>query len=222
LSVHARFHVHRNNLPTRLRIRPPPRRHALPSRFTPLVPAQAISIRSHFLIVHVDVDREVHIQCVFLPPTPAPPSQFNQGNMKSLTKQPIRFRTIPTPLAPHNRRVTIPTRSPHNHCEPLVLLLLRQRGDTGDQRAKGRTAAHGVKSCADTSARLGWRAGWSRTRDHGAIERGRWVVDDIHIDIWSSSECWERSRMWLPRAFEIVERTCRFATALLRSSTSLE
>jgi hypothetical protein len=57
-----------------------------------------------------------------------------------------RLGPFPPPLTPHNRRVALPSGSPHRHCEPLVLLLLGQRGDAGGQCAKGGPAIHGLES----------------------------------------------------------------------------
>jgi hypothetical protein len=64
--VHDRLGIPCNLCPPCLRIRTAPRRHALPSRHAPLVPAQALPIRSHILPVHVDVDGEIHLQYVLL------------------------------------------------------------------------------------------------------------------------------------------------------------
>jgi hypothetical protein len=63
-SVHDRFDVLCDSLPPRLRLVPAHGRHVVSRRAAPVVPAQAVPVRSHLLAVHVDVDGEVHFQYV--------------------------------------------------------------------------------------------------------------------------------------------------------------
>lgn len=59
-------------------------------------------------------------------PLEAPHPGAGYGTTDMLIMCYYRLRTLPPPLAPYNRRIAIPPRSPHNYCEPLVLLLLGQ------------------------------------------------------------------------------------------------
>jgi hypothetical protein len=68
------IHAHRPPHTTRRPLRPRPRRNVVPGLAPPLVPAQALPVRGHLLAVHVDVDGEVHLQCVHpLQPPPRLP-----------------------------------------------------------------------------------------------------------------------------------------------------
>jgi hypothetical protein len=95
LHLNDRFYNPRNRRPPSLRIRPPPRRNALPIRAAPLVSAQTLSIRSHFLALYVDKYREVHLQYVSAYPTcprnPKYPNTRLQAIATAAAAAPFRY-----------------------------------------------------------------------------------------------------------------------------------